>query len=30
MVRACDCYALSYSDLDEAIAALDELSRNDG
>lgn len=30
MVRACDCYSLSYSDLDEAIAALDELSRNDG
>ena len=30
MVRACDCYSLSYSDLDEAIAALDELSRDDG
>ena len=27
MVRTCDCYSLIYSDLDEAIAALDELSR---
>lgn len=27
MVDACDCYSLVYSDLDEAVAALDELSR---
>ena len=27
MVRSSDCYSLSYSDLDEAIAALDQLSR---
>ncbi|MBK7956068.1 MAG: HprK-related kinase A [Candidatus Accumulibacter sp.] len=26
MVRTSDCYSLSYSDLDEAVAALDELS----
>lgn len=28
MVRSCDCYSLSYSDLDEAVAALDNLSRS--
>ncbi|MEF8699367.1 MAG: HprK-related kinase A [Candidatus Accumulibacter sp. UW26] len=28
MVDHCDCYSLSYSDLDEAVAALDELSRD--
>ena len=27
LVGSCDCYSLSYSDLDEAVAALDELSR---
>ena len=27
MVRACDCYSLRYSDLDEAVTALDKLSR---
>lgn len=26
MVRSCDCFSLSYSDLDEAVAALGELS----
>lgn len=26
VVRACDCYSLVYSDLNEAIPALDELS----
>lgn len=26
LVGSCDCYSLSYSDLDEALAALDELS----
>ena len=26
LVGSCDCYSLSYSDLDEAVAALDELS----
>ncbi len=25
MVRSCDCYALTYSDLDEVIAAIDTL-----
>ncbi len=31
MVRSCDCYALTYSDLDEAIAAIDTLGeRADG
>ena len=28
MVRACDCYSLRYSDLDEAIAALDKLTHS--
>jgi HprK-related kinase A len=28
MVRACDCYSLRYSDLDEAVAALDTLCRS--
>ena len=27
MVRSCDSYSLIYSDLDEAVNALDELSR---
>ncbi len=26
MVRSCDCFSLSYSDLDEALAALDDLT----
>jgi HprK-related kinase A len=26
MIRQCDCFHLSYSDLDEAVAALDELA----
>jgi HprK-related kinase A len=28
MVRACDCYSLSYSDLGDAVPALDNLSRS--
>ena len=28
MVRSCDSYSLTYSDLDEAVNALDELSRS--
>ena len=28
MVNSCDCYSLRYSNLDEAMAALDELSRS--
>jgi len=28
MVRTCDCYSLRYSDLDEAVTALDKLSRS--
>jgi HprK-related kinase A len=29
MIRQCDCFHLSYSDLDEAVAALDRLARRD-
>ena len=28
MVRACDCYSLRYSDLDEAVNAIDALTRS--
>jgi hypothetical protein len=27
MVRACECFSLTYSDLDEAVTALDRLTR---